>query len=62
AALSAPIATGEGAASAALADALILVEASSADAARRAAQQLATLADVEPSQVRGFDLLWRLAA
>ncbi|WP_414447440.1 hypothetical protein AB4851_12390 [Burkholderia sp. 22PA0099] len=60
--LSAPIATGAGAPTAALADALILVEASSASAARDAAQHLAALADLEPSQVRGFDLLWRLAA
>ncbi|WP_186271651.1 DUF4286 family protein [Burkholderia gladioli] len=62
ASLSAPIATGAGAPSAALGDALVLVEGSSAAAAHALATRLAALADVEAANVRAFDLLWRLAA
>ncbi|MGN4022019.1 hypothetical protein ACS0Y1_25385, partial [Burkholderia gladioli] len=62
ASLSAPIATGAGAPGAALGDALVLVEGSSAAAAHALATRLATLADVEAANVRAFDLLWRLAA
>ncbi|MDN7738074.1 MULTISPECIES: DUF4286 family protein [Burkholderia] len=62
ASLSAPIATGAGAPGAALGDALVLVEGSSAAAAHALATRLAALADVEAANVRAFDLLWRLAA
>ncbi|MBU9173528.1 DUF4286 family protein [Burkholderia gladioli] len=62
ASLSAPIATGAGAPGAALGDALVLVEGSSAAAAHALAARLAALADVEAANVRAFDLLWRLAA
>ncbi|WP_186042760.1 DUF4286 family protein [Burkholderia gladioli] len=62
ASLSAPIATSAGAPGAALGDALVLVEGSSAAAAHALATRLATLADVEAANVRAFDLLWRLAA
>ncbi|WP_186082213.1 DUF4286 family protein [Burkholderia gladioli] len=62
ASLSAPIATGPGAPGAALGDALVLVEGSSAAAAHALATRLAALADVEAANVRAFDLLWRLAA
>ncbi|WP_186040808.1 DUF4286 family protein [Burkholderia gladioli] len=62
ASLSAPIATGAGAPGAALGDALVLVEGSSAAAAHALATRLAALADVEAANVRTFDLLWRLAA
>lgn len=64
ASLSAPLATRDGAASAAPQDALVIVEGSSNAAARAAAAQLATLADIEPNAdtVRSFDMLWRLAA
>ncbi|MBU9684298.1 hypothetical protein LGM96_02685 [Burkholderia gladioli] len=62
ASLSAPIATGAGAPGAALGDALVLVEGSSAAAAHALATRLAELADVEAANVRAFDLLWRLAA
>ncbi|WP_186151248.1 DUF4286 family protein [Burkholderia gladioli] len=62
ASLSAPIATGAGAPGAALGDALVLVEGSSAAAAHTLATRLAALADVEAANVRAFDLLWRLAA
>ncbi|WP_322102564.1 DUF4286 family protein [Paraburkholderia sp. J41] len=62
-ALSAPLATGDGAAPrAAQEDAVVFVEASSNDAARAAAQALAQAADVEPGAVRSFDMLWRLGA
>ncbi|KAF1060410.1 hypothetical protein DX980_35695 [Burkholderia gladioli] len=62
ASLSAPIATGAGAPGAALGDALVLVEGSSAAAAHALATRLAALADVEAANVRAFYLLWRLAA
>ncbi|WP_186250377.1 DUF4286 family protein [Burkholderia gladioli] len=62
ASLSAPIATGAGAPGAALGDALVLVEGSSAAAAHALATRLAALADIEAANVRAFDLLWRLAA
>ncbi|MDN7748337.1 DUF4286 family protein [Burkholderia gladioli] len=62
ASLSAPIATGAGAPGAALGDALVLVEGSSAAAAHALATRLAALADIEAANVRPFDLLWRLAA
>ncbi|MBJ9665759.1 DUF4286 family protein [Burkholderia gladioli] len=62
ASLSAPIATGAGAPGAALGDALVLVEGSSAATAHALATRLAALADVEAANVRAFDLLWRLAA
>ncbi len=62
ASLSAPISTGAGAPGAALGDALVLVEGSSAAAAHALATRLAALADVEAANVRAFDLLWRLAA
>ncbi|AEA63818.1 DUF4286 family protein [Burkholderia gladioli] len=62
ASLSAPIATGAGAPGAALGDALVLVEGSSAAAAHALATRLGALADVEAANVRAFDLLWRLAA
>ncbi|WP_246794372.1 DUF4286 family protein [Burkholderia perseverans] len=65
ASLSAPLATGGDLAAsnaAAPGDALVLVEGSTNQSVRTAAARLAALADVDPAGVRGFDLLWRLAA
>lgn len=44
------------------ADALVMVEASHADAARRHAQALATVVAVPGTEVYTFQLLWRLAS
>lgn len=67
--LSAPLATGgDGSdadndnARAAAQDAVVFVEGSSNAAAREAAEQLAQAAGVARDAVRGFDMLWRLAA
>ncbi|HKT95670.1 MAG TPA: hypothetical protein VJS30_03915 [Paraburkholderia sp.] len=62
AALSAPLATRDGAAATAPQDALVIVEGSSNDAARQAAERLSKLASDSAAPVRSFDMLWRLAA
>ncbi|AJK49286.1 DUF4286 family protein [Burkholderia plantarii] len=69
ASLSAPLATGgdatthgEAAARTTPGDALVLVEGSTNGSVHAAAARLAALADLDPAGVRGFDLLWRLAA
>ena len=62
AALSAPLATRDGAAAAAPQDALVIVEGSSNAAARLAGERLAKLASDGAAPVRSFDMLWRLAA